>query len=71
MTPTLTIPSPVLAGRAKELARLCQLLDVARSGIGQFALLLGEAGVGKSRMCRELQAAAMLSGALWVTGRLP
>ena len=43
-----------LIGRASELARLSALWAKARTGAGQVALLSGEAGIGKSRLCRAL-----------------
>ncbi len=44
-----------LAGRAAELQRLQAAWEVARSGQGTFLLLRGEAGIGKSRLFRELR----------------
>lgn len=45
-----------IAGRAKELQRLHGLLANARAGAGRAILVSGEAGVGKSRLVRELAA---------------
>src|SRR6266516_7612156 len=46
--------SPVMVGRAGELARLRQLLD-ARPGLdARVALISGEAGIGKTRLLKEL-----------------
>lgn len=43
-------------GRADQLARLHQLAaDVADTGIGRFVLVTGEAGAGKTRLCREFE----------------
>jgi predicted ATPase/serine/threonine protein kinase len=44
-----------LAGRAPELKRLQEAWETARSGQGTFLLLKGEAGIGKSRLIRELR----------------
>jgi tetratricopeptide (TPR) repeat protein len=54
------ITSPLLVGRAREAERLETSLQLARQGAGQAVLLVGEAGVGKSRLVAEtrLQAAA-------------
>jgi predicted ATPase len=41
-------------GRALEFAALCQALDKARTGQGQIVALVGEPGVGKSRLFWEL-----------------
>jgi class 3 adenylate cyclase/predicted ATPase len=43
-----------LIGRTSELAQLSELWQKARKGVGQVALLSGEAGIGKSRLCRAL-----------------
>ena len=39
-----------LVGRSQELERLLALLEDARSGRGRAALVLGEAGIGKTRL---------------------
>ena len=39
-----------MIGRAEEQARLRDLLDQARSGHGQFLMIIGEPGVGKSML---------------------
>ena len=46
---------PVLIGRTTELAALRLLMDRAKSGQGQVALLSGEAGIGKSRLVAEVK----------------
>ena len=43
-----------LVGREVELAYLKALFDKAVSGAPQFALIVGEPGIGKSRLVREL-----------------
>ena len=43
-----------LIGRTSELAQLSELWQTARKGAGRVALLSGEAGIGKSRLCRAL-----------------
>ncbi|NIK61343.1 helix-turn-helix transcriptional regulator [Kribbella shirazensis] len=47
-----------LRGREAETARLVELLDRLDAGLGASALILGEAGVGKSRLMDELTAMA-------------
>ncbi len=43
-----------LIGRTNELSRLLELWQVARGGTGRVALISGEAGIGKSRLCRAM-----------------
>ncbi|WP_374360672.1 BTAD domain-containing putative transcriptional regulator [Pseudoduganella danionis] len=52
-----------LVGRAAELAQLAALRDAASHGQGQQVVLHGEAGIGKSRLLREL--AGTLDGTHW------
>ena len=47
-----------LVGRDRELGGLLVLLDDVRSGRGRAALVLGEAGIGKTRLTEGLAAAA-------------
>jgi len=42
-------------GREKEMATLREALDKAKSGSGQVVCIIGEAGVGKSRLLLELR----------------
>ena len=58
-----------LIGRDDDLARLSQVLDRARQGQGLVAAVVGEAGVGKSRLVEELAAVAVARGARVMTGR--
>jgi class 3 adenylate cyclase len=56
-----------LVDREAELARLRTILDELEAGRGQIALLLGEAGLGKTRLLIELRTLA--SGrAMWLEG---
>ncbi|HXS71887.1 MAG TPA: AAA family ATPase, partial [Patescibacteria group bacterium] len=45
--------SPIVVGRAAELATIADGLDAARDGTAATILLAGEAGVGKSRLVAE------------------
>ncbi len=45
-----------LVGRERELAALAQALDSARDGRGRMVELVGEPGIGKSRLVAELTA---------------
>jgi len=56
-------------GRASELQSLAGVLAAAARGEGGTVLVLGEAGIGKSRLLRELAAAARSANSLVVTGR--
>src|ERR1700682_602887 len=46
---------PVLIGRAHDLTTLRLLVNRAKSGRGQVALVSGEAGIGKSRLVAEVK----------------
>ena len=46
---------PPLIGRGTEMARLRQAIDDVRSGRGEIVFLLGDAGLGKSRLIAELR----------------
>ncbi|GAA1142052.1 BTAD domain-containing putative transcriptional regulator [Kribbella jejuensis] len=57
-----------LVGRVAELAALEHLLDEATSA-PQFAVLVGEPGIGKTRLASELAAKARARGFAVLTGR--
>ena len=59
--------SPVLVGRQEELSQLEDALLAANRGDGRFVLLAGEAGIGKTRLARELERRARKLGGevLW------
>ena len=48
--------SAPLIGRGQEIERLGKVVTEVRRGSGQIACLIGEAGLGKSRLIQELQA---------------
>ena len=61
-----------LVGRDESLRRLSALLDAVRAGRGRAALILGEPGVGKSRLLAELRTsnlAAADAGLRWAEAR--
>lgn len=60
---------PVLVGRDDELERLAARLARARGREGGVVLVLGEAGVGKSRLLRHLRAAGEGAGMVTLSGR--
>jgi class 3 adenylate cyclase len=64
------LDSPMV-GREGPLRTLTELLDVARAGKGRIAVLIGEPGIGKSRLLAELKAIATDGDApaRWIEGR--
>ena len=69
------LDSPMV-GRDEALQRLTSLLDVARGGHGRVAFVVGEPGIGKSRLLAELKLVALAPGddraaplTSWVEGR--
>ncbi len=63
------LTSPML-GRDTELAELTALMQAAAVGTGRVVAILGEPGVGKSRLIEEFgHAVARQDTALWAVGR--
>ena len=56
-------------GRDAELAQLSDALASAMRGQGSVWLIGGESGVGKTRLCEELRARALVEGALVLRGQ--
>jgi DNA-binding NarL/FixJ family response regulator len=65
---TARATSPVLVGRAEQLAVLEAALGPSRRGGPSVILIGGEAGVGKSRLVSEFAARASAAGARVLTG---
>lgn len=61
--------APAFVGREAALRRLRAAHEEVRSGRGRIVLLLGEPGIGKTRMAEELGAEARRAGSLWLPGR--
>lgn len=57
-TAAIRRPGDVMVGRDGELRTLTQLITAARRHDPQFALLIGEAGIGKSRLLRAFASQA-------------
>ncbi len=57
-----SVVSPVFVGRRDEMAALAGLMQLAHGGDAAFALIGGEAGVGKTRFVSELAARASAAG---------
>jgi DNA-binding SARP family transcriptional activator len=60
--------APPLRGRSAELEALTERLRAARDGAGGVVAIAGEAGIGKSRLARELLAQAASGGARTASG---
>jgi DNA-binding SARP family transcriptional activator len=74
--PAALAPSPMiggsttpLIGRAHEMTRLRELIVQARAGHGHVAAVVGEAGIGKSRLVAEVAGEALAAGAHLLVGR--
>jgi DNA-binding SARP family transcriptional activator/tetratricopeptide (TPR) repeat protein len=62
-------PRTVFVGREREIAELVGGLEDAFAGHGRLFLLVGEPGIGKSRLAEELIAHARARGARVLVGR--
>lgn len=62
-----------LIGRREQLAELRQLVSALRQGRGGVALLVGEPGIGKSRLIAEVRSSSrqVAPELLWLEGRAP
>jgi len=71
-TPPLAVPLPTdsFVGRVSELGRLRRAVDESIDGRGGVAMLVGEAGIGKTRTTQELEAYAVEQGARVLWGRV-
>ncbi len=66
---TIGLDSPMV-GREEPLHRLTELFDVATAGRGRVAFVIGEPGIGKSRLLAELRRHVEEHGrAAWIEGR--
>lgn len=63
------VRSPVLVGRAAELAEVRRLVATTAAGGGGSVAVVGEAGIGKTRLLDEVAAAAATAGLTVLTGR--
>jgi DNA-binding CsgD family transcriptional regulator/tetratricopeptide (TPR) repeat protein len=69
MMDVVGVRCPVLVGRDAELGMLQASLAAALEGRGGFAAVCGDAGLGKSRLCRELIEGSAAQGLLVTVGR--
>jgi hypothetical protein len=56
-------------GRARDLATLAEALDAADAGRGQAVFVVGEAGIGKSRLIHEFRTSLADRPHRWMEGR--
>jgi len=63
------VPGRPLVGRADELSRLITALDAAQQAQGRLLALVGEPGVGKTRLAQELSLRAFERGLIVLVGR--
>src|SRR5262249_44580161 len=63
------VPDEPFVGRRAELAELAAALDHAVAGSGRLVLVLGEPGIGKSRLIEALADHARTRGACVAVGR--
>jgi class 3 adenylate cyclase len=61
------LESPMV-GRTAELNSLLQLSSAVRAGLGRAAIIVGEPGLGKSRLIAEWKLAAAGGSELWAEG---
>ncbi len=66
---SLLVPCPVLVGRASETEILAAALGDAVAGHGSAVFVLGEAGIGKSRLVQEVWTIAATRGVPVLRGR--
>lgn len=60
---------PVIVGRDRELGALLEALEGSAEGAGQVTFLVGEAGIGKSRLAAAVTGAAQSRGMTVLRGR--
>jgi class 3 adenylate cyclase/tetratricopeptide (TPR) repeat protein len=61
--------SSTLVGRARELAALRSALEDVAAGLGRVVSVVGEAGLGKSRLVAELKRTTEAAAVAWHEGR--
>src|SRR5688572_15026366 len=65
----MSVVSPVLVGRVPEVDALDEAVARARGGTGSTVFVVGEAGVGKTRLAATVTAAHARTGVKVVRGR--
>lgn len=69
LTEATTIGSQPLIGREKEMFFLQERLNAAVQGQGSVVFVTGQAGIGKTRLVREVRNHAVGMGCQWLEGR--
>lgn len=69
LRPVQPLLCPVVIGRERELGLLDSRLASALDGMGSVIALIGDAGVGKTRLCREVTDRAAAAGMRVLAGR--
>jgi predicted ATPase len=69
LRPVVGVLCPDVVGRDTELTTLVELLDAAATGQGGLVCLVGDAGIGKSRLVRELTTHASKHSMIVLSGR--
>ncbi len=59
----------LLVGRSEEMAAIAGLIEDLRSGVGRTIIVVGEAGIGKSRLLAEARTRARDANVAWLDGR--
>jgi DNA-binding winged helix-turn-helix (wHTH) protein/tetratricopeptide (TPR) repeat protein len=67
--PATIIGSQPLVGREKEMSFLQERLNAAVQGQGSVVFITGQAGIGKTRLGREVRDRAVGMGCQWLEGR--
>ncbi len=67
-SPTIAL-CPLLVGRDAECAALSRCLERLLAGQGQVVAVIGETGIGKSRLMAEVRRAALSADLTWLEGR--
>ena len=63
------VPAGPIIARQAEVRQLLGVLDKVTGGVGQLIMLIGEPGVGKTRLAQEATVAARMRGFLVASGR--
>jgi class 3 adenylate cyclase/tetratricopeptide (TPR) repeat protein len=67
--PQRVVASVPMVGREREFGRATAMADRALGGEGGLLLVVGEPGIGKSRLVEEVRSHASRTGATWLEGR--